>query len=167
MTRVFALVAVIGLVACESTKNAPTLNGNPIIRGGDPNAVYDTIDLPDLPSVILTSENGKVGLGVFQAKTGIPYLSVGDADNDGAFDFLTYSSLSVDGELLVEVEDYGMDGQPDFILNYRESSASVFYNGTWLAVTGIGPGGEPPTVDIDGDIRPLDEVLVEIGRRPF
>ncbi len=167
MIRVFALLAVIGLVACESTENAPTLNGNPVIRGGDPNAVFDTIDLPNLPSVFLTSSNGKVGLGVFQAKTGIPYLTLGDVDGDGVFDLLNYSSLSADGELLVEVEDYGMDGQPDFILNFRESSASVFYNGTWLAVTGIGPGGPPPTVDIDGDIRPLDEVLVEIGRRAF
>ncbi len=167
MTRVFALVAVVVLVSCESTEYAPTLNGNPVIKGGDPNAVYDTIDLPDLPTVSLTSENGKVGLGVFQAKTGIPYLTLGDADNDGVFDLLTYSSLSVDGELLVKVEDYGMDGQPDFIVNFRESSASVFYNGTWLAVTGIGLGGQPPTVDIDGDIRPLDEVLVEIGRRAF
>ncbi len=66
--------------------------------------------LPNMPNVLVSSVNGKTGVGIFQANTGQPYLTLGDTD--GVFDMLTYSSLSADGELLDDVEDYGMDGQP-------------------------------------------------------
>ncbi len=96
---------------------APDLQGDPILGGSDPDAVTDVIDLPGLPTALLTSAKGKTGLAVFQAKTGEPYLTLGDTDGDGVFDMLVYFSLSADGETLATVEDYGMDGQPDFILN--------------------------------------------------
>jgi hypothetical protein len=111
------------------------------------------------------SERGKISVGVFQAGTCSPYLQLGDRDADGVFDLLTYSALSEDGENLVDVEDYGMNGQPDFILNHAASTASVFYHGTWYSVDGIGGGS--PSVEIDGERRSLKEVLDEIGRAPF
>lgn len=169
MTRIILVLASGWMVGCAPCSVSPpeTFQGELILAGADPDAVSDTIDLPNLPSVSVSSVNGKTGVGIFQANTGQPYLTLGDTDSDGVFDMLTYSSLSADGEVLVDVEDYGMDGQPDFILNFKDNSASVFYNGVWLPVSGVGL--EPPgaTVEIEGENRPLNDVLAEIGRRPF
>ena len=129
--------------------------------------VSGSIELPGMPTVFLSSHKGTIHLGVFQANTGEPYVVFGDTDSDGVFDMLTYSSLSADGEWLAEVEDYGMDGQPDFILNFEKNSGSVFYDGAWREVRGLGPETPRATVEIEGEIRLLKDVLAEIGRRPF
>ena len=124
------------------------------------------IEISLVPTVFLRSDGNSTGLAIFQSKTGAPYLTVTDSDNDGIFDLLTYSSLSEDGEALVDVEDYGMDGQPDFILRNTDSSASVFYEGRWLPVNGIG-SGRNATVLVNGKERDLAEVLAEVGRKAF
>ena len=103
-------------------------------------AFAETIANPGLPNVLATSERGKTSVAVFQTGTCSPYLQLGDRDSDGVFDILTYSALSEDGEILVNVEDYGMDGQPDLILNHTEATASVFYQGAWYPVDGVGGG---------------------------
>ncbi len=137
------------------------------LGGSDPDVVSEAIDVPGLPTVLLTSAKGTTSLAVYQANTGQPVVVLGDTDNDGIFDMLTYSSLSADGELLVDVEDYGMDGQPDFILNFEKNSGSVYYDGSWREVRDLGPNTPRATVEIDGEIRLLHDVLTEIGRRPF
>lgn len=161
----FSLSLVI--VACSPQSNQVSLCGEPIEKVGDQGAFSATIDHPELPGVFVKSERGKVSVGIFQTGTCEPYLQLGDSDSDGVFDLLTYSALSQDGELLVDVEDYGMDGQPEFILNHSNSTASVFYQGSWYTVEGIGPNGEKPSVSIKGQRRLLADVLEEIGRRPF
>ena len=166
MARIVLFVVVLTLVACSPSHEPPTLCGEPVVHGAAPIAIVDTVDLPNLPNVFLSKENGKVGIGVFQAGTCEPYLTLRDADDDGVFDLLTYSSLSPDGEVLVEVEDYGMDGQPDFILDVESSSATVFYHGSWYPVSGIGTGNTA-TVEIEGRSRPLQDILKELGREPF
>ena len=164
-TRVSLCCAVLLTGACTVQDHAPSLCGESVMRGSDRAGRVETIDTPELPGVFVTSEHGKVSVGVYQAGTCAPYLTLGDRDADGVFDLLTYSALSDDGRVLVEVEDYGMDGQPDFILNFAESSASVYYRGTWYAVDGVGKGSS--SVRIDGQPRPLTDVLAEIGRVPF
>ncbi len=86
-----------------------------------------------------------------------------DDDNDGVFDLLTYSALSESGQTLVDVEDYGMDGQPDFILNYEDSTASVFVDGRWHDVEGIGT--DSVTVLLNGEQIPLSEVVTDLRER--
>ena len=167
MLRGNILVLLLLSAACSRQDDTVTLCGEPIQHGGDPDAVSATIDHPQLPAVIVGSENGKVGIGVFQAGSCAPYLQLGDSNADGVFDFLTYSALSPAGETLVDVEDYGMDGQPDFILNHTDSTAAVFYQGAWYPVDGLGTSGDEPSVTIDGQRRALASVLEEIGRRPF
>ena len=154
MVRIFVLIATLGTVACAPPDEVKTLGGVSIMKGGNPDAVVDTIDVEGLPGVFLSNENGEVRIGVFQAKTGVPYLQLLDSDHDGAFDLLTYSSISAEGELLVDVHDYGMDGQPDFILNYKENTASVFYENSWYEVIGMSTG-QRPTVTIHGTSRQL------------
>lgn len=144
-----------------------TFQGDPILGGSDSGVVTDVIDLPGLPTALLTSAKGKTGLAVFQANTGEPYLTLGDTDGDGVFDMLVYYSLSAGGETLATVEDYGMDGQPDFILNFEDNTGSVFYEGSWREVHDLGPNTPSATVEIDGEVRLLKDVLTEIGRRPF
>ena len=169
MTRIIIVLAAGWMVGCAPCPVSPpqTFQSEPTLGGPDPDVVADAIELPGMPTVLLQSHKGKIGLVVFQANTGAPYLSLGDTDSDGVFDMLTYSSLSADGELLIEVEDYGMDGQPDFILNFEENSGSVYYDGAWREVRGLGPPTRRGMVEIEGEVRFLDDVLAEIGRRPF
>jgi hypothetical protein len=154
------------VVGCASDGPIPTLRGEPVQRGKNPNSVVATIDLPHLPMVLLTSEKGEVDLGIFQADTGKPYVTLRDANEDGVFDLLTYSSLSATGEVRVEIEDYGMDGQPDFILNHVEACASVFYRGSWHAVLNFGKG-QAATVEIEGKSLPLEDVMNELRGQAF
>ena len=128
--------------------------------------VFERIERPGLPSLHLTAEDGKVGVGIFQAGTGRPYLTLGDTDNDGVFDMLTYSSLNAGGKVLAVVEDFGMDGQPDLIINFEESTGSIYYDGKWRPILGIGTG-KSSYIEIDGTTRGLDEVVSELGRRAF
>jgi hypothetical protein len=130
------------------------------------NVSIATIDRSGQPAVMMTYSESDVALAIFQAGTGKPYLTLRDSDGDGAFDLLTYSSLSASGEWLGEVEDYGMDGQPDYILNVKEKAAKVFYNGSWYPVSGIGSTAGA-SVSINGKTVPLDEVLAELGRGAF
>ena len=134
---VIALLVPVLLVSCTGDENPTTFQNEPLISGLDPNAVVRTIDEPDYPSVLLTNENGAVGVGIFQPETGSPVLTLRDDNNDGVFDLLTYSALSASGESLVDVDDYGMDGQPDLILNYEDKTASVFVDGQWHSVDGV------------------------------
>ena len=134
---VCALLAPVVLTSCTANENPTTFQNEPLISGSDPNAVVRTIDEPDYPAVLLTHENGVVGVGIFQPETGSPVLTLRDDNNDGVFDLLTYSALSESGESLVDVDDYGMDGQPDLILNYQDKTASVFVEGHWHSVDGV------------------------------
>lgn len=165
MSRAAIFSAVILVFGCACSDDPLTLNGEPVIGGPSDTVVY-TIDIPGLPTVFLRSDGNSTGLAIFQSKTGAPYLTITDSDNDGVFDLLAYSSLSEGGETLVDVEDYGMDGQPDFILRHKDSTASVFYEGRWLPVKGIG-SGQNTTVLVNGKERDLAEVLAEVGRKAF
>ena len=169
MRKVRISKAVIGLTAyavmasCTADENPTTFRGEPLIIGADPNAVIRTIDDPNYPAVMLTRESGAVGIGIFQRETGSPVLTLRDADNDGVFDLLTYTSLSATGEALVDVVDYGMDGQPDHILNFQVPSASVFVDGRWHEVDGVGT--ENVTVEIDGRRVSVTEILAELRQK--
>lgn len=154
--------AAVALTSCTGKSDPESFQGDPLIASADPNAVVHTIDDSDYPAVLLTAEKGAVGIGIFQSRTGSPAVTLRDADNDGVFDLLTYSALSESGENLVDVEDYGMDGQPDFILDHKAQSARVFVNGMWHEVDGVGT--QSVTVDIEGNEFSLDEVLTALGR---
>ena len=150
------------MVGCAPyTDSRPqTPQGNPTLVGSESSVDTDMIDLPGLPTALLTSAKGKIGLAVYQANTGEPYVTLGDTDGDGVFDMLVYYSLSA-------VEDYGMDGQPDFILNFEDNTGSVFYDGSWREVHDLGPNTPNATVEIDGEDQLLHDVLTKIGRCPF
>ena len=150
------------LVSCAGDDQPTTFQGEALASGSESNSVGLTIDDARYPSVLLTQENGAVSLGVFQKETGSPVLTLRDADNDGVFDLLTYSSLSESGETLIDVEDYGMDGQPDFILNYQDSSAIVFVDGKWHEVDGVGT--DDVTVLIGNERVALKDVITTLGR---
>ena len=167
MFRIAVAASFLLMASCSSNDDGLTLCRESIEMGSDPDALVATIDNPQLPGVFVVSERGKTSVGIFQTGTCVPYLQLGDRDSDGVFDLLTYSALSKDGKVLATVEDYGMDGQPDYILDFTNSTASVFYRGSWYPVAGIGEGGEGPTVEIDGNRRSLRDVLEENGRQPF
>ncbi|MCL1049923.1 hypothetical protein L2755_09850 [Shewanella abyssi] len=89
---------------------------------------------PDMPSVGVSLDaagSKESGVGIFQKGTGQPYASFVDKDGDGVFDLLMYSALDRNGKHLLEVEDYGMDGQADFKLNLETGVASIYFEGQW------------------------------------
>ena len=164
LLRVLSCVAaLVTLASCTDKTNTDTFQGEPLIQASAPDAVVHTIDDPRYPAVLLTHEKGAVGIGIFQPVTRSPVLTLRDDDNDGVFDLLTYSALSKSGESQVDVEDYGMDGQPDFILNHEKSTASVFVDGEWHEVIGVGT--HSATVLLNGEQIPLDAVMSRIRKR--
>ena len=126
-----------------------------------------SIDEPSLPSVILTRSGNSIGIGIFQQQTGVPIATFKDDDGDGVFDFIQYSALSVEGYSSATVEDFNMDGSPDFVLYLRDGkpAAKVAIGDEWIDVNGVGTGSPPsPTVEIDGETKSLEEVLKTLGR---
>lgn len=71
------------------------------------------------------------GVSIYQKNTGQSYVSVSDSDGDGVLDFITYSILDKDGKLLSSVEDFGMDGQIDFKIDFIKKTAWVFWENEW------------------------------------
>ena len=71
------------------------------------------------------------GVSIYQKNTGQSYVSVSDSDGDGVLDFITYSILDKDGKLLSSVEDFGMDGQIDFKIDFVKKTAWVFWENEW------------------------------------
>ncbi len=138
----------------------------PSFAAGDPRAL--TIEDEDAPHVFVSigqESEFSNGIGIFQRTTGRPYATFLDKDGDGVFDLLTYSVLDAHGDIISEVEDYGMDGQADFKLNFRDRSAEVFYLGEWREVQGFGE--RDPWIEYGDRQRPLKEVLAELGRDGF
>jgi len=165
MLKSTVLFSVILLAGCSFNTTPQTFGGEEIIQAGSKDTFIETIDHPDYPSVLLSSDHKSIAVGIYQAKTGQPYAVFSDKNGDGVFDLLTYSLLSQDGELLVEIEDYGMDGQADFRIDFKNSTASVYYKGKWRNVEGIGT--EKRTVTLEKQVLPLEAVLEEIGRNAF
>lgn len=161
MVRYVTPKVLLIMTACSPENPPQTLNSEPLIPGGDPEAIARTIDHPALPPVLATSEQNGVSVGVFQRGTGMPYLALNDSDNDGVFDLLTYSVLDADGNLLIEVEDFGMNGQADMRVNFATDAVQVFYEKQWLEAKKIGTGR---FVAVDGVDVPLHLILDELGR---
>ena len=156
-----SLVGLI-LISCASAQDTPsTFQGEPIVHGSDPNAILRTIDDPELFSVWSSLDDGKTRLGVFQKTSGQPYLQLLDMDSDGIVDLLAYQVLDADGRLLKAIEDFGMDGQIDFIVDFLEQSIQVFYRGQWNE--GVRREGRTGIL-VDGDWVALEAVLSELGR---
>lgn len=166
MSRISVIALFLTICGCATQQQPHEFRGVPIVRGADTESEIDTIDRVNRPSVLMTSTDSRVNIGIFQARTGQPYVTMLDTDGDGVFDVLTYSSLSKSGEILVEVEDYGMDGQPDFILNRMQGTAVVFYKGTWREVEGVG-SSQSPTIKVGDTEILLKDVLIQLGRGAF
>ena len=160
---------VVGLLlfTCACAKEAPpTLGGEPVIFGNDPNAIVKTIDHPALFGVATSIDHGRTGLGVFQKGTGKPYLTLLDTDSDGVVDLLTYYVLDADGNELMSIEDFGMDGQADFKIDFVSDVVQVFYRGEWRE--GIRrDGSRGMDIRVGNDQVPLSTVLSELGRDDY
>lgn len=83
-----------------------------------------------------SNEDNSYGVDIFQKSSGKPYVSVTDVNGDGVLDILTYDVLSVEGELLLTVEDYGMDGQADFKIDFKTGQTWVYWRNQWREAKG-------------------------------
>lgn len=104
------------------------------------------------------------GATVFQKNSGQPYVSVNDTDGDGVLDFLTYSVLNAEGELILSVEDFGMDGQADLKLNFATGETWVFWENEWRKA--VGANSKRYIVVNDQRIT-LKDALDRLGRNVF
>ena len=162
LVLVFQLI----LLGCTTTAVMPvTFHGEEIFRGGDPDAIVQTIDHTDLPSVFVSMEKGTTGVQIFQKGTHSPYLGLTDGNNDGIFDQLSYYVLGSDGTVLTEIEDFNMDGQADLRTSFSTSRVELFYRGEWRAVVGEGSNRH---ITIDDTEVPFTQALEQLkGKRPF
>jgi hypothetical protein len=103
-------------------------------------------------------ENGRDGVSMgggvtlFQRSTGLPMLSVGDADGDGRIDTLSYSVFDVRNERILEVIDYEADGQPDMRVHLREGYFEIWQVDRWFRVE---TRDDRPGIVINGRFVPL------------
>ncbi|MCV6605800.1 MAG: hypothetical protein OIF34_10875 [Porticoccaceae bacterium] len=91
---------------------------------------------PDVYMTVDGESEGSASIGIYQRTTDKPYITVADIDGDGVFDLLSYSVLDKNGGHIMEVEDYGMDGQADFKTNMFSGAASIHINGKWYESVG-------------------------------
>ena len=71
------------------------------------------------------------GLVVTHARTREILLSVGDPNADGRLENLRYYKVDEAGKAILEVEDYDVDGQPDFRLNLVEHTMELWHADRW------------------------------------
>jgi hypothetical protein len=161
------LIVAVGASSCgnehqlDRVQKAPDLfQQERLFYREETDAIIHVIDEPDLPSVLLTQDEGRIYLGIYQAGTGVPILTMSDNNEDGLFDQLTYSTVSQTGNVTAVVEDYGMDGQPDLVLNVADKRGKLLYEGKWRQIKGF--GSSSVTIEADGDIRELSDVIGEM-----
>ncbi|MUH72058.1 hypothetical protein [Psychrosphaera haliotis] len=135
----------------------PSSTTTHLFNVSNPNSVSINIGIDSNPK-------NSYGAAIFQKNSGQPYVSVNDTDGDGVLDFLTYSVLNVEGELILSVEDFGMDGQADFKLNFVTDEAWVFWESEWRKV--IGANSERYIV-VDDQRIILKSALERLGRNVF
>ncbi|UTW45030.1 hypothetical protein KFE80_11685 [bacterium SCSIO 12696] len=91
---------------------------------------------PDVYMTVDAESSGSTSIGIYQRTTDKPYVTLADINGDGVFDLLSYSVLDKNGGHIMEVEDYGMDGQADFKTNMFSGAASIHINGEWYQSVG-------------------------------
>ncbi|MGS2723625.1 hypothetical protein ACVBEJ_07745 [Porticoccus sp. GXU_MW_L64] len=91
---------------------------------------------PDVYMTVDGESKGSASIGIYQRNTDKPYVTLADIDGDGVFDLLSYSVLDKNGGHIMEVEDYGMDGQVDFKTNMFSGAASIYIGGQWYESVG-------------------------------
>lgn len=89
-----------------------------------------------LPNSIVNLSFGQYGdnnfgVVVHDRKTGRMALTAGDSDGDGHLDQLRYTAVDKAGHPVVEVTDFGMDGQADFRMYFDKRPAQLWYEGKW------------------------------------
>lgn len=70
-------------------------------------------------------------LAMFHRQSGLPILSVADADGDGRLDGLTYTSVDADGKATLSVTDYEADGQLDLRINFVDRYTELWHGDRW------------------------------------
>lgn len=94
-----------------------------------------TVSKIGLPTVSLIQKldiDESYGVSIFKKDSGEPNLTVSDQNGDGILDFLSYSIFDFENKLTKEITDYGMDGQVDMVINFKNLSAKIYYKGRWL-----------------------------------
>ena len=149
------------LSGCAADSAAPReFLGEELVVGADENAIVRTIDHRSLPPVFASREKGSDSVQIFQKGTNEPYVTVSDWDSDGVFDALSYSVLDSEGNVILEVEDFGMDGQIDMRVG-SDGHAELFYEGRWRVVES---DGARKAIFVDGIEISLADAVASLGR---
>ncbi len=109
------------------------------LRKTDKTKILTVLNHSESPSIQLSiGTDGNKGneIIVFQKKTNSVYIQASDYNGDGILDLLSYSSLSESGDILLDSFDYGVDGQIDLKINFKNGVISVHRNGRWYKSIG-------------------------------
>jgi len=123
---------------------------------------FDYLDVTGAGAFRVGIEKGRPSgasgsVGIFAGPKGGPILVAADNDGDGSLDFLSYSVLDEAGESVLEVDDYGADGQADLRLHFRERYNELWHADRWYRVEkrdgrqGIVVDGEWLDVRVEND----------------
>jgi hypothetical protein len=95
------------------------------------------VEIPGKPTLLFELDrraNNSIGIVMSHPKSGYPMLQVGDDDGDGRLDFLSYTVLDSNGNSLVQITDYEMDGQPDLKFHLDAGYMELWHDGQWLKI---------------------------------
>lgn len=90
------------------------------------------------------------GVGIFHRDSKTPMVSLGDTTGDGQIDALSYTVVNEQGAAVVDVVDYGADGQADMRVHYGEGLVELWYNERWYDVE---KRGDVRGIEVDGQFR--------------
>ena len=80
-------------------------------------------------------------------------LALGDSDGDGDLDLLRYMAYDNNGEQLIEVEDYDVNGDADVRWHWKEPGfMELWYLNTWRR---LHKRGEEFFLEFDGKVVPV------------
>jgi hypothetical protein len=86
-------------------------------------------------------------------------LALGDSDGDGGLDLLRYIAYDENGDQLIEVEDYDVNGKTDVRWHWQEPSfMELWYSNGWRQ---LHKSGDEFYLEFDGKVVP---VKYESGR---
>ena len=107
-------------------------------------------------SVMDTGASITISETVNEKLQNIPRVGLSDFDGDGIYDRLVYSAFDEEGDIMVDVTDFDLDGQADFKLKQKGNKTESFawIETRWRLIQK--KNGTPGVLSEDGKWKPIE-----------